>query len=69
MKIVNSFYPHNNIHTYTHKGSLQLQKSHKDYCIADRKLSQLCLDVIVCRGSDISSDHLLTLAKLRFSPQ
>ena len=49
--------------------SLQLQKSYSDYCIACRKLSELCLEMRVCRGSDIGSGHLLTLAKLRFAPK
>jgi len=40
-----------------------------NYFIANRKLSKLVLDVRVYNGSDIGSDHFLTLDKLRFSPK
>lgn len=33
------------------------------------KLSDLFLDMRVYRGSDIGSDHILTLAELRFPPR
>jgi hypothetical protein len=66
MKIMNSLYKHKNIHTYT--WSARNSTSVIDYFIANRKLSELFLDVRVYRSSDIGSDHFLTLAKLRFPP-
>ena len=67
MKITNSFYEHNNIHTDT--WSARNSKAVTDYFIANRKLSELSRDVRVYRRSDIRSDHFLTLTKLRFLPK
>jgi hypothetical protein len=64
MKIINSFYKHKNVRTYTlsaHNFSTVI-----DYFIANRKLLELFLDVRIYRGSDIGSDQFLTLAELRF---
>jgi len=63
------------IHTYvptyihTHTWSVSNSKTVINYFIAKRKLSELVLDVRVYNGSDIGSDHVLTLDKLRFSPK
>jgi hypothetical protein len=40
-----------------------------DYIIANRKLSELFLDMRVQKGSDLGLDHFLTLVKLRFPPK
>jgi hypothetical protein len=64
---MSSFYKQKNIHTYT--WSARSSRTIIDYFIANRKLSQLFLDVRVYIGSDIGSDHFLTLAKLRFPPK
>jgi hypothetical protein len=40
-----------------------------DYFIANIKLSELLLDMRVQKGSNLGSDHFLTLAKLRFPPK
>jgi len=58
MKVKNSFYKK---YSNTHG-----QFAVIDIFIANRKLSELFLDVRVYRGSDIGSDHFLTLAELRF---
>jgi len=39
------------------------------YYIANRKLSELFLDMRVYRASDIGSEYFLTLTKLRFPPK
>jgi len=39
------------------------------YYIANRKLSELFLDMRVYRASEIGSEYFLTLAKLRFLPK
>jgi hypothetical protein len=67
IKIINSFHKHKNIHTYT--WSAYNSKTVTDYFTADRKLSELFLDVTVYRGSGIISDHFLTLAILGFLPK
>jgi hypothetical protein len=64
---MNTFYQHKN--THTHIRSANSSRTFIDYCIANRKLPEVCLDVTVCRGSDIGSDHFLTLDKLRFLPK
>jgi len=56
-------------HTYTYTQSARNSKTANYYLIAKSKLSELLLDVRVYAVSDIGSDHLLTLAKLRFPPK
>ena len=67
MKIMISFYKHKNIQIYT--WSARNSKAVIHSLIANRKLSELSLDVRNCLRSDIGSDHFLTLAKLRFPPK
>jgi hypothetical protein len=40
-----------------------------DYFIANRKLSELFIDMRVQKGSDLGSDHFFSLVKLRFPPK
>ena len=65
--IMNIFYQHKNI--CTHTWSANSSKTFIDYFVANRKLPEVFLDVRVYRGSDIGSDHFLTLDKLRFPPK
>jgi hypothetical protein len=67
MKIMNSFYKDKNIHTHT--WSAGNSKTLIGSFIANGELSEPFLDVRVYRGSDVGSDHFLTLAKLRFPPK
>jgi hypothetical protein len=67
IKIMNSFYKHNTIPTYTWSASNC--NIIKDYLIANSKLSKLFLEVRLYRVNYIDSDYNLTLAKLRFTPK
>ncbi|PSN41135.1 hypothetical protein C0J52_05209 [Blattella germanica] len=61
LKILNTFFKHKGIHKFTwrERGS----QSIIDYVIVNRKATNLAQDVRVFRGSDVSSDHFLVVAK------
>jgi len=65
MKIMSSIYKQK---IYIHKVSSQFQSSYRLF-YANRKISELILDVRVYRGNYICSDHFLILAKLVVTPK
>ncbi|PSN40356.1 Craniofacial development protein 2 [Blattella germanica] len=61
LKILNTFFKHKDIHKFTwrERGSHSII----DYVIVNRTATNLAQDVRVFRGSDVSSDHFLVVAK------
>jgi len=60
-----TIFPHKNIHKLTWKSPDGRTINQFDHIIINKKWRRSLLDVEVCRGADVSSDHYMLLAKLK----
>lgn len=67
LQIMNSFFKHKEIHTYT--WCARGTRSVIDYVICNRKLFDLTLDVKACRGPELETDHYIVISPIRIPPR
>ena len=65
--IINTFFQHRDVHTYTWYRPSMAQKSLIDFCIVSSDLISEVLDVRVKRRAKLSTDHHLVVCSLKFS--
>ena len=62
-----SIFPHKRIHKATWRSPDHVTENQIDHICISRNFRRSCMDVRVCRGADVSSDHhlLVTAVRLR----
>ena len=60
-----SIFPHKRIHKATWRSPDHVTENQIDHICISRNFRRSCMDVRVCRGADVSSDHHLLVAAVR----